>query len=180
MTYRIFSAGKLAIAATLCAAAGLRAGPVDFAREVAPLLQGRCLGCHSADKHKGGLRLDSRAGLLKGGNSGPVLTPGKSAGSRLIHLVAGTAEDKQIMPPRGPRLTAAEVGILRAWVDDGALWPDGLVLRARSAGKRETHWAFRPIGRPAPPAVHLAEPVRNPVDGFVLQRLEREGIAPSP
>lgn len=168
----------LAVLAATPSARGSEA--TDFARQVAPLLQAHCLECHGPDRARGGLRLDSADGLRTGGNSGTVVRAGKAADSRLVHVVAGTDKDGLAMPPKGRRrLTAAEITLLRGWIDRGAAWPDGVTLATpKTAAGR--HWAFQPLRRPAPPDVRRTEWVRNPVDRFVLARLEREGIAPSP
>ncbi|MEX2260935.1 MAG: PSD1 and planctomycete cytochrome C domain-containing protein [Bryobacteraceae bacterium] len=160
------------------ALAASAAEPVDFARDIAPLFEKRCHACHGPRTQMNGLRLDDRAAALKGGNGGPVLVPGKSAESRLLRLVAGL-EDKKIMPPAGPRLTQREVGLLRAWIDQGANWPD-LPGTASAPTSRPTHWSFQPIARPKPPPTRNETWARNPIDRFVLARLERENIEPSP
>src|SRR5882724_9198172 len=135
---------------------------VDFARDVEPLLARRCFVCHGPQQQMSGLRLDQKEAALK------VIKPGDSANSKLIRMVAGV--DGKVMPPVGARLTADEVGLLRAWIDQGAVWG---TLPA-------THWSFREIQRPAVPAVKNATWVRNPVDAFILARLDKEGIAPAP
>ena len=89
---------------------------VDFQRDVQPILAKRCHECHGPMKQSSGLRLDASEAALKGGNSGPVIVPGKSADSRLIHLVAGLDAELK-MPPKGPALSAEEIGKLRAWID---------------------------------------------------------------
>src|SRR6478672_6251354 len=94
----------------------------DYTTQIAPLLGQRCSACHGATVRMNGLRLDRRDDALRGGNSGPVIQPGKSAASKLIQMVEGRSEGK-IMPPSGPRLTAAEVALLRSWIDRGAEWP---------------------------------------------------------
>src|SRR5262245_22248643 len=95
---------------------------VDFARDVEPILA-RCVSCHGPDKQRGGLRLDDRKQALIGGDSGVVIRPGRSAGSVLIDRVAGL-DDAELMPPgKDKKLTADEIGILRAWIDQGAAWP---------------------------------------------------------
>jgi hypothetical protein len=147
---------------------------IDFARDIAPLFAERCFGCHGSQQQMNGLRLDRKAAALKGGDSGPVIVPRDSAGSRLIILVAGAGADKKVMPPAGARLTAAEIGLLRAWIDQGAEWPESVTTAARPS-----HWAFHAIGHPQPPAVRNRAWPRNAVDNFVLAKLESEGIAPS-
>jgi hypothetical protein len=151
-------------------------GTVDFARDVWPILQARCVECHNADRRKAGLSLADGDSALAGGDSGRVILPGKSGGSRLIHLVGGMDPDAK-MPPTGAALTAAQVATLRAWIDQGAKW-DRTVARAGTR-PRSSHWAFQPIRDPAPP--ELTDPAwpRNGIDRFVLARLEKEGIRPS-
>src|SRR5215471_13659940 len=141
---------------------------VDFARDIEPLLTKRCVICHGAQQQMSGLRLDQKEAALKGGKSGADILPGKSAESRLIRLVGGL--ETKVMPPMGARLTAAEVGLLRAWIDQGLEWP------VRGA----THWSFQKIRRPAVPVVRNRAWPRNSVDNFILAKLESGGIAPSP
>jgi hypothetical protein len=148
---------------------------VNFARDIEPILNRNCLGCHGERTQMSGLRLDQRAAVLKGGASGVVVLPGNSAASRLIRLVSGL-EDKKVMPPAGNRLSPAEIGLLRAWIDQGLSWSDRAT--ARQTGL-PAHWSFRPIGRPDPPRTRNQSWARNPIDHFVLARLEREGIEPS-
>src|SRR5215831_19420012 len=95
---------------------------VDFERDIAPIFKQRCEVCHGAKQQSGGLRLDERNPALAGGYSGPVIKPGDSAGSKLIRLVSGLQKG-MIMPLAGPRLTSEQVGLLRAWIDQGASWP---------------------------------------------------------
>ena len=152
---------------------------VDFSRDVAPLLESRCYLCHGPQQQMKGLRLDRAEDALRGGESGAVIRPGDSARSRLIQLVAGVIPD-QVMPPGGKGLSSDEVGLLRAWIDQGARWPEvdaGTVAKTRA---ESSHWAFRSLVRPVPPAVKDSAWVRNPVDRFVLAKLEAEGIRPSP
>src|SRR5262249_43155434 len=96
---------------------------VDFYRDIRPILEERCYSCHGPDKQKGGLRLDRKASALKGGDSGPVIQPSKSAESKLIQLVSGADPDK-IMPAKGARLTLRQIALLRAWIDQGAVWEE--------------------------------------------------------
>jgi len=103
------------------------AGPVDFARDIKPLLEANCLTCHAHGQRKGGFQIDTREQILAGGNSGAGAVAGDSAGSLLIQLVAGLDEDR-VMPAKGRRLTAEQTGLLRAWVDADLPWPEGIVL----------------------------------------------------
>lgn len=149
---------------------------IDFVRDVSPILSRHCHACHGADKSEGGLRLHRREDAFTGGDNGKEIEAGKSAESRLIQLVSGIDPDRW-MPPEGERLSAQEVGILRAWIDQGAEWPaetDGL------QGSAASHWSFKPPQRVPLPTVQNAAWSRNPIDAFVLARLESEGIEPSP
>ena len=93
---------------------------MDFAVEIQPMLSKHCYPCHGPEKQKADLRWDDRDAALKGGVNGPVIVPGKSAESRMIHLVAGLEADA-IMPLKGERLTPEQIGLLRAMIDQGAL-----------------------------------------------------------
>ena len=137
---------------------------VDFAREVAPILEKRCIGCHGDRMQMGGVRWDRKDASQQ------------RAIGRVIPLVTGTSPDKKVMPPAGARLSAEEIGALRAWIDQGAVWPEGFSV----AAAKPAHWAFQPIAHPAPPAVKNRAWVRNAIDDFVLAKLEADGIAPSP
>jgi mono/diheme cytochrome c family protein len=151
---------------------------VDFSRDVQPILAKHCYDCHGAQKQKNGLRLDARAHALKGGEDhGPPITPGKSAESILIRFTSG-ADEAMLMPPKGERLSPAELDTLRRWIDEGAVWPDdGIVLN----DPLKSHWAFQPISRPRVPEItNRKVQITNPVDAFVVARLEDKGLALSP
>ncbi|MFL5339416.1 MAG: DUF1553 domain-containing protein [Gemmataceae bacterium] len=154
---------------------------VDFSRDVRPILEGRCLKCHSGAKPKGQFSLETRERALKGGENGPAVIGGDSAKSRLIHHVAGLIEDLP-MPPKGEGtpLSREQIGTLRAWIDQGAKWPEGLVLKAATADDKRNHWAFKAPVRPALSAVKDAGWPRTSIDKFILARLESEGLKPSP
>ena len=147
---------------------------VDFVRDVQPIFVKYCLKCHGADKQQAGYRLDLRGDALRGGDSGPAFEIGKSGESLLIKYVAGLDPDI-VMPPEGDKLSKQEISLLRGWIDQGAKWPDD----ASGAKGDPVHWAFRPIARPAPPAVKQEEWVRNAIDRFVLARLQSRRVAPS-
>lgn len=149
---------------------------VDFEKEIRPLLAKSCVKCHGAKKQKSGLRLDLGAAALKGGDSGAVIQPGKSAESRLVLLVAG-ADKKIVMPPRGKRLTSAQIGLLRAWIDQGAKWPADPTATARI---ESDHWSLQPVRKPAPPAVKAGSWARNPIDAFILEKLREKELQPRP
>jgi mono/diheme cytochrome c family protein len=174
----VLAAGKLAYAAdeaTLPAAAGRT---IEFAKDVMPIFHDRCFSCHGPDSQKNGFRLDVRDAALKGGESQKDILPGDSANSPLVRYVSGLVPDK-IMPPKGDRLTTEQIGILRAWIDQGAVWPDQHAgIDKMEAGKN--HWAFKAVQRPAPPAVKDATWAKNPIDNFIVAALENKGVKPSP
>ena len=149
---------------------------VDFARDVLPLLKERCYQCHDVHKHPSGLRLDLKAGALRGGDSGkPAVVPGDSGKSELIRRITSANAD-EAMPRMGERLSAVQIKTLRDWIDAGAVWPDALA----GEDAARNHWAFLPPVRPPIPTVKDAKWPRNDIDRFVLARLDKEGLAPSP
>jgi mono/diheme cytochrome c family protein len=149
---------------------------VDFVRDIQPIFAKNCLGCHGPQRQEAAYRLDAKDIALQGGDLGPAIIPGKSAESLLIQFVAGRVPDK-VMPRKGERLTAEQVGLLRAWIEQGAAWPESASVKI--ASKRE-HWAFKAPTRPPLPPVKNKAWSRNPIDRFILARLEREGLGPSP
>jgi hypothetical protein len=153
------------------------ARPVEYVRDIQPILTRACVGCHGKSKQRGGVRLDEGSLVRKGGDSGAIVKPGQSAQSRLIAVVAGLDSDLKMPPPPSQALSAVEVGLLRAWIDQGAKVPAGT---AAGTTVKSSHWAFQPIQAPAPPAVKTAGWVRNSIDAFVLARLEKEKITPAP
>src|SRR5258705_351835 len=101
---------------------------IVFQKDIVPIVHGSCFKCHSGKEPKGALSLETRQGLLKGGESGPVVVERKSVESRLIKLVSGLSPEA-IMPAQGPRLTKEQIGVLRAWIDQGAPWDEGFRFR---------------------------------------------------
>ncbi|MEX2262643.1 MAG: PSD1 and planctomycete cytochrome C domain-containing protein [Bryobacteraceae bacterium] len=153
---------------------------VDFRRDIQPILAGRCHSCHGSKLHLGELRLDRKTDALRGGGSGvPAISPGKSADSLLIRYVSGL-DAKTVMPPAGPRLTPEQIELLRNWIDQGAVWPDDEVESAPRQESAGEHWAFLPRARVATPQVKNKAWVRNPIDAFVLAKLEARKWKPAP
>ena len=148
---------------------------IDFARDVQPIFSKHCLSCHGNEKQEGGLRLDRRELAMLGGDSGKAIEPGNGAQSRLIHYVAATDSEK-VMPPEGARLSPDEIGILRAWMDQGAIWLDTNSTDSPKNG----HWAYQPLAQNGPPEVKRCDWVVNPIDQFILAKLESRGLSPSP
>ena len=143
---------------------------VDFKRDVEPIFAANCISCHGAKVALSGLRLDVKAEALK------AITPGNSAKSSLIGRVTGEIEPR--MPMGKAPLSAAQIGILKTWVDQGAQWPDEAA--ASTPAPQAKHWSFVAPVLPAVPSVKDAKWVRNPIDSFVLAEIEKRGLAPSP
>ena len=154
-----------------------------FESQVAPLIAARCLECHNPRDRQGGLDLTSGPAASKGGESGPVLVPGKPADSLLIQrLVAG-----EMPPPQkgeSQKLPAVEIAALESWVQRGGDWPKDRILdrdeRTSSVRAGRDWWSLQPPRRPLTPQVAHLDRVRNPVDQFVLARMEKEGLTPAP
>jgi hypothetical protein len=184
MTARVTVALLLTVALTAPARAdGPSAADVElFERKVRPLFSEVCQECHSTKtKQRGGLVLDSRAALLKGGETGPAIVPGAPEKSLLIRLIGYTERIK--MPPRS-RLSDEQIADLTEWVRRGAPWPDdrGAVIVAKEFDleKRKQHWSLQPLWRGQPPAVKDKSWGRNPLDAFILAKLEAAGLRPAP
>ncbi len=167
------------VAAALALSPGAAQPPVpaDFARDVRPIFESRCISCHGATRQRGGLRVDTPAGIRAGGSSGAIIVPGNPGASPLIRHVAGTGGAAR-MPAEGDPLTAAQIDTLRRWVEQKAPLP--AAAPAETAAKAPAPgWAFRPIVKPpVPPAP--AGWARNPIDHFVLAKLAANGLKPSP
>jgi hypothetical protein len=170
-----------------------------FTDRVRPLLESRCISCHGPDKVKAGLRMDSRDALLKGGDSGPAIVPGKPSESLLLQAVLHTKKDLE-MPPK-EKLTATDIAVLERWISDGAPWPETSTTTTAAApssekigdawtdprnpivrifgGQRLDLWSLKPIKRPEPPAVRNPSKVKNPIDRFILAKLDEANLRPA-
>jgi len=147
-----------------------------FREKVAPVLETRCIRCHGEVSSKGDLNLATVAGVLKGGKGGLAVIPHKPDESVLLDKITG---DPPEMPLKEKPLSRQEVAGIRAWIDAGALWPRGLVLRDRHLEGRRW-WAFEPLERPRVPPIHNRSWARTPIDAFVLFELEKRRLSPSP
>lgn len=176
--------------------------PVDFARDIQPIFAKSCASCHGAEKQKGSYRLDSPAAALRGGEAySPAIKPGDSAGSPLIHLVAGLVPDSR-MPAKGDPLTPEQIGVLRAWIDQGAKFPEASEAKSE-VDPIKSHWAFQPVKRPSIPtgsetvnsrsvtskprqsrsaSLNDDSPITdrfNPIDAFIRTKLTENKLTPS-
>ncbi len=143
---------------------------IDYDRQVRPILSKHCYACHGPDaaQLEADLRLDQKQTALAELSSGKrAIVPGDPAASQLIARIT-TDDAAERMPPAedGEPLSAGQVEILRRWIEQGANWQE--------------HWAYQPVRRPATPEVNEREWPQTPIDRFILRRLEREGLRPSP
>ena len=161
--------GALSFAIGLAAAA-----PVDYLKEIKPILSEHCFRCHGGSQQKSELRMDTAAAMVKGGDNGPALKAGKSSDSLMVQLLKGTHDDIARMPYKKPPLSEAQIALIEQWIDQGAKAPAD---EAPEAGK---HWSFLPPQRSALPSIQTTAWPRNPIDHFIFARLEKDAIKPSP
>ena len=150
---------------------------VDYRQEIQPLLAKHCYECHGPDVQKSGLRLDTVAAAIEGGYSGAAIVEGKSGESLLVAALTG-AGDAQKMPPKGPPLAEAEIALVKQWIDQGAKRPaDDAPAPSKAAANK--HWAFQPLVAPPLPKVSAPAWVRNPIDAFILAKLDAASLKPA-
>ncbi len=167
----MFAPLRCSFLATLTGSGFLQAAAVDFSHEVVPILRERCAECHTGDKKKGGLSMNDRASLLAGGENGPVVQPGQAGKSRFMDLVRSADPDDQ-MPPKGQRLTAEQLAVLQAWIDQGAPWQEGFAFKKP---------AYEPPLLPRRPELPEAKPGReHPVDRILDAAQDKAGHATPP
>ncbi len=154
---------------------GASSEKVEFQKDIQPIFEKNCFSCHGTTTQMNGLRLDSKEAAFAGGKSGKVIMPGDASKSTLYQRVAGIGELAR-MPFGGKPLEAAQIALIRTWIDQGAEWPDGYAVKPAETKK---HWAFIPPQRPPLPQVMHKSWPKNPVDVFILARLEKEGLQPS-
>ncbi|MCW3054694.1 MAG: Protein of unknown function (DUF1553)/Protein of unknown function (DUF1549)/Planctomycete, partial [Chthonomonadales bacterium] len=161
------------------------AGSVEFfEKSVRPILVANCYQCHAKvnEMAQGGMQLDSREGLLLGGKRGAALIPGDTAKSLLLHAIS--YQDGALkMPPKG-KLNLSEIAALSKWIKDGAVWPTGSANRPATAAAfdiqtRKRHWAWQPLQSAKVPVVKNKTWVRNPIDNFILAKLEEKHLKPA-
>lgn len=154
---------------------GIAHGAPDFARDVRPILERSCYGCHGPQKQKSGYRLDQREVALKGGDSGKrAIVPHSANQSSLVRYVSGADPDQQMPPEKSeaPRLTPEEVATVRAWIDAGPSWPDEW---AGTSPGTNPPWSLQPLRKPAVPGLSP-----HPIDGFIRASLSARSLTPSP
>ncbi|HEY6167787.1 MAG TPA: PSD1 and planctomycete cytochrome C domain-containing protein [Verrucomicrobiae bacterium] len=155
-----------------------------FEKKIRPVLVDKCYSCHSAkaEKVKGGLLLDTREATLKGGDTGPAVTPGDLEKSLLVKAIRYTDDDLKMPPKKEGKLPADQIADLEHWVTIGAPDPrTGTALSAKAVEmeKARQHWAFKPVVKPPVPAVKNKGWVQSPIDAFVLAKLEEKGMKPA-
>ena len=166
----------LATAPNLAAAA---VDDIDFDTQIKPLLTAKCFDCHADDTDESHLRLNRRATMLRGGNSGePAIVVGNSEGSHLIKLVRGEEAGKRMPPDEADRLSKDEVELLRKWIDQGAVWPGPDGADDQQTEKTD-HWSFQPVRRISPPAIDDRW-IANGIDAFILQKQKEHSLEPNP
>jgi len=159
---------------TAAASAGdAPANGVNFARDIQPLFAKHCYSCHGPEKQRGGYRLDRKSFAFKTGEEKPIV-PGKSAASSLISRIQSD-DDEEKMPPKGERLSAAQVALLKTWIDSGAVWPD-------DATNAMDGWALKPLNKPAEPQLSPEQKtgVKTPIDVYVRAMLAVNKLTPAP
>ncbi len=152
---------------------------IDFNRDIKPIFDANCVSCHGAKKAAGQLRLDNKTAAMRGGFSGAVILPNDSKGSILLSRIIGGDGQAQ-MPMGGDPLTAAQIDLIKKWIDGGAVWPEDSSLITQNSSLTSDHWAYKKISKPAIPSVKNSSWIRNPIDNFILARLEKEGMKPAP
>lgn len=148
----------------------------DFKKHIQPLFETHCYKCHGPKKRKAGLRLDNRKDALLGGDSGKVIIPHKPNDSEL-YLVITTDDEEFRMPPKGDPLTKKQTDLIKQWIQSGAPWPEDATTSKQT---QTTHWSFITPKPPTIPKVNNQNWPRNPIDNFVLHKLERNNLSPSP
>ena len=142
---------------------------VDYEKQIAPIFADRCIDCHGPDKNKAAFRVDQRAIMLRGGDSGlPAIVPGDPKGSFLMEAITGADPDMQ-MPPKGDPLSDAQIKLIETWIEQGSHWPGQMDAVAKL---KTDHWSYQPVSRPKVPADDS-----SPVDAFLNRKLTAAGLA---
>jgi mono/diheme cytochrome c family protein len=171
----IIGIGLAAWLGLVAAGTATEAEDASFRDKVAPILERRCIRCHGGSSPKGNLSLTTAAAMLKGGDTGAAVVPGEPAESLILDMIAG---DPPEMPQKDKPLSQQEVADIRRWIEQGAPWPAGLVLKDERFRDR-MWWAFQPLERPKVPSVPRSDWVRTPIDAFILAALQGHGLGPT-
>ncbi len=165
----------------------------QFEKEVRPVLEESCIKCHGPEKQKGGLRLDRKADMMSGGDSGEsAIVLGKSAESQLVARIK-TSKSDEMMPPKGERLKPEQIAAIQRWIDNGAHWPSSGKPEAKIAAKPASatsgkvitdkdreFWSFKIPQRSRPAVTAKTDWPRQPLDFFIASALAKDGLAPAP
>ena len=162
-----YLASLVALALLLGSSPGAEPAKVDYLRDIKPILKERCYACHGSLKQQGKLRTDTVSFLRKGGESGPALKAGHPTESEILERISDPQEASR-MPPEGKPLTPAQISLIRAWIEQGAIAPPD---EQPEADPRH-HWSFQPLKRPSVPGSG------NPVDAFLAAQWARKGLKP--
>lgn len=169
MSKRLFRGSWLAMSVAACSAAVQADDKIDFARDIRPILSDACFLCHGPDEtqRKADLRLDTRQGAFGKRDGAAPFVPGKPEDSEAWVRMTSDDPTMRMPPPKsGKKLSEKQIALVKTWIEQGAKW--------------NTHWAFEAPQRPALPKINTPGWVRNPIDEFILARLERDGLKPSP
>ncbi|MGL4465019.1 MAG: DUF1549 domain-containing protein, partial [Planctomycetia bacterium] len=165
----------LILCSTPAPVAPTAAAPIDYTRDVKPILTARCVSCHGGLKSESGLRLDHGSFVKKGGDGGPIVLDDTRSESPMLKRVHA-ADDLPRMPPEGAPLSTAEIAVLERWIETGAATPAD-EPKPEDPGR---HWAFQPLTRPAVPIADDSDWNRNPIDAFLAAGHRRAGVVPAP
>ena len=146
-----------------------------FEKKIRPVLADNCFSCHAGAKHKGGIRLDRKEFVFKESDE-PLIVPGHPHKSLLFRAIRHEIENKMPPPPRN-KLSAQAIEDIATWIKLGAVWPDE--KKTMADGDPRKHWAFQPVRKPALPAVKKKDWSANPIDAFILAKLEAKGLTPN-
>ena len=166
---------RLLIATLLCMNTASAAEPVDYAKQIKPILQARCYACHGVLKQAAGLRLDTAGLAIKGGDSGHAIKPGDISESDLFTRISAQEESER-MPPEGEPLKPEEIALFKGWIEQGAQAPQD----EKPERDPRDHWSFKTPVRPAVPVVENAAWVKNPIDAFIAAEHQKRKLKPQP
>jgi mono/diheme cytochrome c family protein len=153
---------------------------VDYASQIKPILVKNCISCHGVEKQKGGLRLDAGASIIRGGNSGPILIPGKSNESKILHAVEGKDPETRMPPMPKALISKEQSALIATWVDQGAfISKQDLAASVVVKKTPSTHWSFQPLVKPIIPSDNSSGWARAPIDVFIYEQMCKEGLSPA-